>query len=191
MTDANAWLPLNATERRALALDCIARMYNGLKDIDGSEIDIHDLFIESADAVWSSETATGDAMFLPGHFKSHFEVARRPEGNIFFAGEHLSRHHTWIAGALESTLEAVRGVLEQPTLQPLRGPAPTHVFASPKVGLSEKIQHKERPILSQIKTRRMSLPVSPAAVRVGRRFSTAQKWSLHSPVKHHPSMVAI
>ncbi|KAI0032692.1 hypothetical protein K488DRAFT_35369, partial [Vararia minispora EC-137] len=96
MTDANAWLPLSQIERRELALKCLARMYDGREDVDGNVIDVRDLFIESADAVWSAETSTGDAMFLPGQFHAHFEAARRPEGNVFFAGEHLSRHHTWI-----------------------------------------------------------------------------------------------
>lgn len=126
MTDANAWLPLKREERRDLALDCLAKLYDGRKDVDGTVIDVRDLFIEHDDAVWSSESATGDAMFLPGQFRSHFEAARRPEGNIFFAGEHLSRHHTWIAGAIESTLEAVRAATGRHDLQPLRGSAPSY-----------------------------------------------------------------
>ncbi|EED82517.1 predicted protein [Postia placenta Mad-698-R] len=32
---------------------------------------------------------------------------KRREGNIFFAGEHLSRHHTWITGALDSARRVV------------------------------------------------------------------------------------
>ena len=65
-------------------------------------------------------------MFLPGQFTTYFEVARQAESigtsgspNVFFAGEHLSRHHTWIAGALESSLYSVRGLLEEEVL-PLR-----------------------------------------------------------------------
>ena len=34
-----------------------------------------------------------------------------PEGRIYFAGEYLSTHRTWIQGALESGLAAVRGIL--------------------------------------------------------------------------------
>ncbi|KAI9465780.1 hypothetical protein BJY52DRAFT_1220524 [Lactarius psammicola] len=97
MTDATTWLPLTPTERRSLALFCLAEMYN----------DVYDLLIGTSDAVWSTKSATGDAMFLPGQFASRFEPGRKPEGNIFFAGEHLSRHHTWIAGALESGHKAV------------------------------------------------------------------------------------
>lgn len=107
-----------------MALNCLARMFDGQVADDGSIIDVRELFIESADAAWSNETATGDATFLPGHFRAHFEAACQPEGNVFFVGEHLSRHHTWIAGALESSLQAVRDILKQPTLPPLCGLSP-------------------------------------------------------------------
>ncbi|KAI0041012.1 hypothetical protein FA95DRAFT_1611342 [Auriscalpium vulgare] len=119
MTDATTWLPLTAIERRSLALHCLAELYNGEKDKDGSTIDVYDLLIGTSDAVWSTKTATGDAMFLPGQFKTRFEPARRSEGNIYFAGEHLSRHHTWISGALDSALYTVRQVLGK-TVQPLK-----------------------------------------------------------------------
>jgi monoamine oxidase len=108
MTDATTWLPLTPTERRSLALFCLARMYNDEMDTrTHTKIDVYDLLIGTTDAVWSTKSATGDAMFLPGQFAARFEPARKPEGNIFFAGEHLSRHHTWIAGALESGHNAV------------------------------------------------------------------------------------
>ncbi len=108
MTDATTWLPLAPTERRSLALFCLAEMYNGEMDTQThTKIDVYNLLIGTSDAVWSTKSATGDAMFLPGQFASRFEPARKPEGNIFFAGEHLSRHHTWIAGALESGHNAV------------------------------------------------------------------------------------
>ena len=108
MTDATTWLPLMPTERRSLALFCLKQMYNGEMDtLTHTKIDVYDLLIGTTDAVWSTKSATGDATFLPGQFASRFEPARKPEGNIFFAGEHLSRHHTWIAGALESGHNAV------------------------------------------------------------------------------------
>ncbi|KAH8996607.1 flavin-containing amine oxidase [Lactarius akahatsu] len=125
MTDATTWLPLTPTERRSLALFCLARMYNGEVDTKTKkEIDVYDLLIGSSDAVWSAKTSTGDAMFLPGQFNSRFEPGRKPEGNIFFAGEHLSRHHTWISGALESAHQAVRDMIgdDVPPLRPWRSP---------------------------------------------------------------------
>ncbi|KAI0320018.1 putative L-amino acid oxidase [Amylostereum chailletii] len=120
MTDASSWLPLTQTERQTLALDCIARVFQGQLDEEGKPIDIYDLIMECADAVWCAATATGDAMFLPGQFVSRFESARKPEDNIYFAGEHLSKHHTWISGAVESALDTVRLLLNDPGLEPLR-----------------------------------------------------------------------
>ncbi|TFY78836.1 hypothetical protein EWM64_g5173 [Hericium alpestre] len=111
MTDAAAWLPLPETERRELALHCLAKLYDG--------VNVYDELIETFDVAWTTRNATGDAMFLPGQFTSQFEAARRPEGNVYFAGEHLSRHHTWISGALESALESVRGILGNPDLPAL------------------------------------------------------------------------
>jgi monoamine oxidase len=111
MTDADAWSPLTQEERRDLALENLAEIYNGQVDTkDGSIINVYDLIMETSDAEWSARNSTGDAKFLPGQFLSRFEAARRPEGNIHFVGEHLSRHHTWIAGALESACETVSNI---------------------------------------------------------------------------------
>ncbi|KAI1081315.1 hypothetical protein F5B20DRAFT_569735 [Whalleya microplaca] len=118
MTDASNWLPLTPLERRSLALECIARMYENQWDGD-KKINVYDLLIETSDAVWSASTATGDAMFLPGQFEARFDVARKPEGNIFFAGEHLSYHHTWISGAANSALKVARDMLDNQDLPPL------------------------------------------------------------------------
>jgi hypothetical protein len=112
MTDADHWLPLTTEQRRDLALANLAEIYNGQIDTkDGSVINVYDLIMETSDAVWSARNSTGDAKFLPGQFLTRFDAARRPEGNIFFAGEHLSRHHTWIAGALESAWETVSNIV--------------------------------------------------------------------------------
>ena len=118
MTDASNWLPLTPLERRNLALDCIAKLYKDRMDGE-NRINVYDLLIETSDAIWSESTATGDAMFLPGQFRTCFPEARKPEGNIYFAGEHLSYHHTWISGAADSALYAVRDMLNQPELPPL------------------------------------------------------------------------
>ncbi|KAI0051530.1 amine oxidase [Auriscalpium vulgare] len=126
MTDAAGWLPLTQDERKNLALRGISQEYQGERDVDGSIIDVYDLLIDASDYAWSTDTATGDAMFLPGQFKRDFEVARRNEGNIYFAGEHLSRHHTWISGALDSALWTVSKMLDQP-VKPLAGHGLSHL----------------------------------------------------------------
>ena len=108
LTDATTWLPLTPAERTSLALFCLADMYDDKMDpVSNKPMRVHDLLIGTTGAVWSTQSATGDAMYHPGQFAAHFEPARQPEGNIFFAGEHLSRHHAWITGALESAHHAV------------------------------------------------------------------------------------
>ena len=104
MTDSQTWLPFSPYERRSLALYCLSLVY--------PDSGVYDLLIETFDVAWSTRSATGDAMFLPGQFVARFEPARKPEGSIYFAGEHLSRHHTWIAGALESASYTVKQIWE-------------------------------------------------------------------------------
>jgi monoamine oxidase len=38
----------------------------------------------------------------------------RPEGRIYFAGEHCSLYHAWIQGALESGIRAAQEIHETP-----------------------------------------------------------------------------
>ncbi|KAI1502605.1 hypothetical protein F5X99DRAFT_407891 [Biscogniauxia marginata] len=137
MTDASNWLPLTPLERRSLALECLAEMYK--------EVNVHDLLIETSDAVWSQSTATGDAMFLPGQFRARFDVARQPERNVFFAGEHLSYHHTWISGAADSALRVVQDMLAKPNLPPL-GPLVGDAERQSSADVSQK-KVNEAPIM--------------------------------------------
>ena len=57
---------------------------------------------------WSNEFCGGDTMFLPGQFSRFYEVTKRRGQNIHFAGKHLSRHHAWMAGALDSAFTSVK-----------------------------------------------------------------------------------
>lgn len=116
MTDAYQWLPQQRAERVRLALRDLGQMYAG-------EVDIEAEFIEAFDVAWPTEWATGDAMFFPGQFRNLFNVAREAEGVVHFAGEHLSVHHTWIVGALDSALTACRQILPAADLQTLAATA--------------------------------------------------------------------
>lgn len=111
MTDAYNWLPQSTDNRVRLALRDLQQFY--------PNVNVQQQFIEAADVAWPSEWATGDAMFFPGQFRSLFAIARQPEGNIFFAGEHLSVNHTWIVGAIDSALLACQQLLNDPDLKPL------------------------------------------------------------------------
>jgi monoamine oxidase len=122
MTDAAGWLPQSQAERVRIALRDLDTVYRG-------EVDVHAQFIEAFDVAWPLQWATGDAMFFPGQFRQLFNVARQPEENIYFAGEHLSVHHTWIVGALDSALLACQQLLGDPFLPPLRLSAlPLHTY---------------------------------------------------------------
>ncbi|KAB8218527.1 hypothetical protein BDV33DRAFT_205275 [Aspergillus novoparasiticus] len=85
------------------------RISLALHDLQGfyDSVDVCDQYVDAFDVCWSQEYATEDAMFLPGQFTRFHQVAKQPEGNIHFAGEHLSRHHTWIAGAIDSAIQVV------------------------------------------------------------------------------------
>src|SRR6266436_5005386 len=49
--------------------------------------------------------------FMPGQHTALYRHVVAPEGRIYFAGEHASLTHTWMQGALESALVAVREML--------------------------------------------------------------------------------
>lgn len=112
MTDALKWGALTREERVRICLHDLAKYYAD------ESVDILDQYIDAFDVLWSNEYCGGDAMFLPGQFSRFYEAAKKPEGNIHFAGEHLSKHHTWIAGALESAHNSVQQMTgaEMPTL---------------------------------------------------------------------------
>ena len=113
MTDASRWQNMPREERINLALHDLQVFFSD------ASVDIYDQFISAHDVSWSCENATGDAMFLPGQFSRFRHVAKRPEGNVYFAGEHLSRHHTWIAGAIDSSLDTVANLLGRKDLAAL------------------------------------------------------------------------
>ena len=47
------------------------------------------------------------AFYQPGQFARMHQHVVRPEGRIYFAGEHCSHSHSWMEGALESARMAV------------------------------------------------------------------------------------
>jgi monoamine oxidase len=102
-TDASVWSSIPFNERLKSSLWHLSKVF--------PSVDIYDQFIAAEDLAWSEHNPTGDAMFLPGQFAEYFEIARRKEGNIYFAGEHLSRHHTWITGAIDSARSTAEQVI--------------------------------------------------------------------------------
>jgi monoamine oxidase len=113
--DAAKWLTEpDPAIRRKMALDCLTQLYPDVPDLQ-------DQFTEEFfDISWGKHWAAGDAKFFPGQFRDLYNIARNPEGNIFFAGEHLDINHTWIVGAISSALHACRQLLGTPNLPPIR-----------------------------------------------------------------------
>ncbi|KAL2848183.1 hypothetical protein BJY01DRAFT_234039 [Aspergillus pseudoustus] len=74
-------------------------------------VNIRKEFIQAFDMIWSSDSSTGGCMYLPGQFSRSAQEVGKPEGNIFFAGEHLSRRHAWLTGAIVSASAVVQQVL--------------------------------------------------------------------------------
>ncbi len=62
---------------------------------------------------WDNSKWSGGAyaFFMPGQHSALYQHIVAPEGRIFFAGEHASLDHSWIQGAIESSLRAVREML--------------------------------------------------------------------------------
>jgi monoamine oxidase len=121
MNDAYRMASIPKDQRISLVLHDLQRFY---ADMD---IDVYDQFVDAFDVCWSQESGTGDAMFLPGQFRRFYDISKRPEGSICFAGEHLSQHHTWIAGALDSALQAAAGILGNEEIRSLGDEYPASV----------------------------------------------------------------
>jgi monoamine oxidase len=51
------------------------------------------------------------AFYMPGQFGRIHRHVVAPEGRIHFAGEHCSRSHSWMEGALDSAEQAVKALL--------------------------------------------------------------------------------
>jgi monoamine oxidase len=89
-----AALPLD--ECRRVVLDAVGRIHPQLREPDM----VQDLVSWSWDEHRWSRGAF--AWFLPGQLTELHADVVRPEGRIWFAGEHASLTHTWMEGALES-----------------------------------------------------------------------------------------
>ncbi|KAK9811491.1 hypothetical protein WJX72_004771 [[Myrmecia] bisecta] len=113
--DAYAHLTLTETEKVDLAMRDIKLLHGDkVKLRDGSIVTLDEQFLEGFPFEWSQSWAGGIATFFPGQWKYMYAAAQLPENNsegepaIFFAGEHLSKHHAWVEGALESAQQAVK-----------------------------------------------------------------------------------
>ena len=108
MTDADRLLSITKEVRVKQFLDDLNEMYKPFG------VDVYSEYTGVAhDVSWSQEYAMGVAMFFPGMYKNMFMEMRRPEGNIHFAGEHLTVHHGWILGSIGSACDAVSEIVKK------------------------------------------------------------------------------
>ena len=93
-------------ERAAAALQSLSLVHPQLQD--------RSLVRQTASWSWDNHPLSGGAFawFLPGQHSALHRYIVAPEGRIHFAGEHASLTHTWMQGALESGLRAVREMLQ-------------------------------------------------------------------------------
>jgi monoamine oxidase len=96
--DAQRWGSLSPGNRIAQALENVAEIHP----------QITESFEAGASKMWHDDEFAGGAfaLFDPGQQTLIYNEIVRPEGRIYFAGEHASLYHAWIQGAIESGLRA-------------------------------------------------------------------------------------
>ncbi len=102
--DALQWGAMDEETRLEEALDDVARIHPGIRDV----------YETGASHAWYSDRwARGAfAMFAPEQQTELQPAIVQPEGRVLFAGEHCSLYHAWIQGALESGIRAARQIHE-------------------------------------------------------------------------------
>ncbi|MBI2782124.1 MAG: flavin monoamine oxidase family protein [Chloroflexi bacterium] len=104
--DAARWGAMDEETRLEEALDDVARIHPRIRDV---------YEVGASHAWYNDRFANGAfAMFEAGQQTQLQADIVRPEGRIYFAGEHCSLYHAWIQGALESGLDAARAIHEMP-----------------------------------------------------------------------------
>ena len=102
--DALQWGAMDEETRLEEALDDVARIHPGIRDV---------YEVGASHAWYSDRWARGAfAMFAPEQQTELQSAIVQPEGRVLFAGEHCSLYHAWIQGALESGIRAARQIHE-------------------------------------------------------------------------------
>lgn len=104
--DAQRWGSLDPAERLTQAIENVAQIHP----------QITAEFEAGASKMWhDDEFAAGAfALFDPDQQTQLYDSIIAPEGRVYFAGEHASRMHRWIQGAVESGLRAAYEVHTAP-----------------------------------------------------------------------------
>jgi monoamine oxidase len=104
--DALQWGAMDPDQRVSEALDDVSRIHPEIR---------HEFEVGASHAWYSDRWARGAfALFAPEQQTTLQDAILRPEGRVYFAGEHCSLYHAWIQGALESGIRAARQIHELP-----------------------------------------------------------------------------
>ncbi|CAN5730632.1 flavin monoamine oxidase family protein [soil metagenome] len=100
------------------AMDEITRLEEALDDVEQIHPGISAEFEVGASHAWYGDRwARGAfAMFAPEQQSNLHRAIEKPEGRVYFAGEHCSLYHAWIQGALESGVRAAREIHQLPPI---------------------------------------------------------------------------
>ena len=102
--DARRWGHLTLEDQVQQATEDLERLH---PQIRGKE-----LIEGGASVMWANIENFGGAfaLFNPGQEQRYYDVMKRPEGRVHFAGEHTSLDHRWIEGAVESGIRTASEV---------------------------------------------------------------------------------
>ena len=103
--DALQWGAMSPDERVDEALEDVERIHPEIR---------REFEVGASHAWYGDRWARGAfAMFAPEQQTNLQADIVRPEGRVYFAGEHCSLYHAWIQGALESGIRAAREINER------------------------------------------------------------------------------
>jgi monoamine oxidase len=88
------------------------RIREAIEDVSQIHPQIRDEFEVGASQMWHNDEFAGGAfaLFQPEQETLLYETICRPEGRLYFAGEHASLNHRWIQGAIESGLRCADAI---------------------------------------------------------------------------------
>jgi monoamine oxidase len=110
--DASRWGAMDEETRLEEALEDVAKIHPRIRDV---------YEVGASHAWYDDRWANGAfALFAPEQQTELQADIVKPEGRVYFAGEHCSLYHAWIQGALESGLKAARAIHEMPAVESAR-----------------------------------------------------------------------
>ncbi|MCF6137692.1 flavin monoamine oxidase family protein [Pseudalkalibacillus berkeleyi] len=97
--NASLWSSQPEQERILEALRGLARIYGNV---------VYEEYLHGSSYSWSQNrfSAGGFTLFAPYQEQDLSDAVYVPEGRVHFAGEHTSRFHGWVEGAIESGIRA-------------------------------------------------------------------------------------